>query len=58
MAALRLSAGAPLGIRPRPRLAGLADAIATGDLGDGKRRAVVERLRLYVRQPFAVPRYG
>jgi hypothetical protein len=54
---VRLDLGDSGGLLPRPQLTALADAIAAGDPGDVQRRAVVERLRLYVRQPLAVPRY-
>jgi hypothetical protein len=54
---VRLVLGDSGRLLPRPQLAALADAIASGGLEDDQRRVVVERLRLFVRQRFAVPRY-
>ena len=54
---VRLALGDSGGILPRDQLTALADAIAAGGLDDEQRREVVERLRLFVRQRFAVPRY-
>ncbi|MEV6599931.1 hypothetical protein AB0M36_24200 [Actinoplanes sp. NPDC051346] len=54
---VRLDLGGYHGLLPRPQLSALADAIAAGGTCDEERRLVVERLRMFVRQPYARPRF-